>query len=77
MIRLDDLNRVALLDMFRVLVGEENSKVRLVITTASRTLVRHFQEKFINVPDIDSVPALGVVELEGSPRDGVKVIKRV
>jgi DNA repair exonuclease SbcCD ATPase subunit len=76
MIRLDDLNRVALLDMFRVLVGEENSKVRLVITTASRTLVRHFQEKFINVPDNDSVPALGVVELEGSPRDGVRVVHK-
>jgi DNA repair exonuclease SbcCD ATPase subunit len=76
MIRLDDLNRVALLDMFRVLVGEENSKVRLVITTASRTLVNHFQEKFINVPHIDSVPPLGVVELEGSPRDGVKVVHK-
>lgn len=75
-IRLDDLNRVALLDMFRVLVEEENSQVRLVITTASRTLVRHFQEKFNNIPARDFTPALRVIELEGSPRDGVKVIQK-
>ncbi len=73
-IRLDDLNRVALLDLFRVLVEEENSRTHLVITTASRALVRHFQEKFINIPARDNVPVLRVVELEGSPRDGVKVI---
>ncbi|HTZ41184.1 MAG TPA: AAA family ATPase, partial [Syntrophales bacterium] len=75
-IRLDDLNRVALLDMFRVLVEEEGSKVRLVITTASRALVRHFQEKFINIPHRDSIPVLRVIELEGSPRDGVKVMQK-
>jgi ABC-type uncharacterized transport system ATPase subunit len=75
-IRLDDLNRVALLDMFRVLVEEEGSRVSLVITTASRSLVRHFQEKFNNVPSRGDIPALSVIELEGSPRDGVKVISR-
>ncbi|HEX9078279.1 MAG TPA: AAA family ATPase, partial [Desulfuromonadaceae bacterium] len=74
-IRLDDLNRVALLDLFRVLVEEENSRTHLVITTASRALVRHFQEKFINIPARDDVPVLRVVELEGSPRDGVQVAK--
>ncbi len=73
MIRLDDLNRVALLDMFRVLVTEEGTTVHLVITTASRALVRHFQEKFVNIPERNNVPVLKVVELEGSPRDGVKV----
>jgi DNA repair exonuclease SbcCD ATPase subunit len=76
MIRLDDLNRVALLDTFRVLVEEKDSRVSLVITTASRSLVRHFQEKFNNVPAKGDIPAFRVIELEGSPRDGVKAVLR-
>jgi len=75
MIRLDDLNRVALLDMFRMLIIEEGSRVHLVITTASRSLVRHFQEKFTNIPDRAGIPVLRVIELEGSARDGVRSLQ--
>ena len=72
-IHLDDLNRVALLDMLRVLVVEKSSNINLVVTTASRALVRHLQEKFCNLPCKDNILPMRVLELQGTPRTEVTV----
>ncbi len=81
LIHLDDLNRVALLDTFRVLAldamtagseGREILELRLVITTASSTLMRHFREKFSLVPRNQDVPPLRIYELSGNPRRGIQ-----
>lgn len=72
LLHLDDLNRVALLDVFRVLVSERAAQpLRLVITTASNALVRHFREKFSLLRSNDHGPALRIYRLSGNPRDGV------
>lgn len=72
LLHLDDLNRVALLDVLRVLVSEQAAMpIRLVITTASNALVRHFREKFSLLRSSDHGPALRVYRLSGNPRDGV------
>ena len=42
---LDDLNRVGLMDVFRAVALEGRGAVRLVITTASRSLARHDDRK--------------------------------
>lgn len=76
-IHLDDLNRVALLDMFRMLAVENGSKSNFVITTASKSLVRHMAEKFGNVSSINKVPPLRIYELDGNSRFGVKVIRNL
>lgn len=70
---LDDLNRVALLDMFRVLVTESGSRSNYVVTTASKALVRHLEEKFACVDPVGGVPPLSIYELDGSPKIGVSV----
>lgn len=72
LLHLDDLNRVALLDVLRVLVSEQAAQpLRLVITTASNALVRHFREKFSLLRSNDHGPALRIYRLSGNPRDGV------
>jgi hypothetical protein len=72
LLHLDDLNRVALLDVLRVLVTEQAAQpLRLVITTASNALVRHFREKFSLLRSNDHGPALRIYRLSGNPRDGV------
>jgi ABC-type thiamine transport system ATPase subunit len=68
---LDDLNRVALLDIFRVLAAERGTDVSLVVTTASRALVRHLAEKLRAVPSPDGRPVLRIVRLSGNARLGV------
>ncbi len=69
---LDDLNRVGLLDVFRAVALEGGGNVRLVITTASRSLARHMIEKFgaIAAPR-EAHPTLRVIELRGNGRLGV------
>lgn len=74
-IHLDDLNRVALLDLFRMLAVESGSKSNFVITTASKSLVRHMAEKLANVSSNNNVPPLRIYELDGNPRVGVKVTR--
>lgn len=69
---LDDLNRVGLMDVFRAVAMEGQGRVRLVITTASRSLARHMVEKFAPLASIEGQPALRVVELSGNGRFGVK-----
>jgi hypothetical protein len=73
---LDDLNRVAFFDTLRAMVAETNADLapfRLVITTASWSLVRHLRAKFAHVAPANGSPALRVLELVGDPRSGIEV----
>jgi predicted ATPase/polyhydroxyalkanoate synthesis regulator phasin len=74
-IHLDDLNRVALMDTFRMLVLESEPCCNFIMTTARRDFIRHMAEKFANVPPIHGMPPLRIYELDGSPRVGVRVAK--
>ena len=69
---LDDLNRVGLMDVFRAVSIEGGGRVRLVITTSSRSLARHMVEKFSAAGSDDPKnPAMRVIELTGNGRLGV------
>jgi len=70
-IHLDDLNRVALLDLFRLMAIEPESQSKFVITTASKFLVRHMTEKFSSLPRQEGNKPIRVYELDGSPRAGI------
>jgi DNA repair exonuclease SbcCD ATPase subunit len=74
-LHLDDLNRVALMDTFRMLVLESGPHCNFVMTTARRDFVRHMAEKFVNVPTVHGMPPLRIYELDGTPRDGVRAAK--
>ncbi|HDT5960558.1 TPA: AAA family ATPase [Citrobacter freundii] len=65
---LDDLNRVAMMDIFRMLSASEPS-MRLVLTTASNNLRRHLRQKFSASEVKDN---LRIITLEGNPNQGVK-----
>ncbi|KHA57571.1 DNA repair ATPase [Aeromonas hydrophila] len=65
---LDDLNRVAMLDIFR-LVATSMPNMNLILTTASDSLARHLAQKFSSLPDEH---LLNTIYLEGNPRTGVK-----
>ena len=71
-IHLDDLNRVALMDTFRMLVLESEPHCNFIMTTARRDFVRHMAEKFASVPTVHGKPPLRIYELDGTPRDGVR-----
>lgn len=74
---LDDLNRVAVLDILRVL-AVTRPDIGLVLTTASRPLVRHLIEKFRRLPGGPMGHPLNVITLDGNPRQGVcKIIRHV
>ncbi|WP_447096379.1 hypothetical protein [Pseudomonas sp. CF10PS3] len=64
---LDDLNRVAMLDIFRVLAVSEKD-TSLVLTTSSDSLMRHVTQKFSSAL---GGSLLNVVTLKGNPRTGV------
>ncbi len=66
---LDDLNRVAMLDIFR-LVATSMPSMNLVLTTASDSLARHMAQKFSSITDKH---LLNMIHLEGNPRTGVKM----
>jgi exonuclease SbcC len=66
---LDDLNRVAMLDIFR-LVATSMPSMSLVLTTASDALARHMAQKFSSITDKH---LLNMIHLEGNPRTGVKM----
>ncbi len=72
---LDDLNRVALLDMLRIIVSEKDTPVplRLVLTTASNNLLRHLREKFSLVDDREGNPALRIYKMNGNPKVGLDI----
>ncbi|HGY1810956.1 AAA family ATPase [Citrobacter braakii] len=65
---LDDLNRVAMLDIFRLLATSKPD-MKLVLTTASDGLARHFSQKFSSITDRH---LLNIIYLDGNPRTGVK-----
>jgi len=74
LIYLDDLNRVALLDILRAMALSQGSgpePMNLVVTTASRSLMRHLVEKFANLSGSDGRPLMKVIELLGNSRVGV------
>ena len=66
---LDDLNRVAMLDIFR-LVATSMPTMNVVLTTASESLARHMAQKFSSITDQH---LLNMVRLEGNPRTGVTI----
>lgn len=66
---LDDLNRVAMLDIFR-LVATSMPSLNLVLTTASESLARHMAQKFSSITDKH---LLNMVRLDGNPRTGVNI----
>lgn len=76
LITLDDLNRVAILDVIRALVVEERpTPLRLVVTTANYSLVRLCREKFSLVKGQNGQSALRVYRLLGEPRSGVEAVE--
>nr|WP_102385532.1 SMC family ATPase [Vibrio cyclitrophicus]PME27490.1 hypothetical protein BCV41_00930 [Vibrio cyclitrophicus] len=64
---LDDLNRVAMLDILR-LFATSMPNMNLVLTTASDSLARHLAQKFSSINDRH---LLNMIHLEGNPRTGV------
>jgi hypothetical protein len=74
---LDDLNRVAFFDTLRAMVAEtepQTEPFRLVLTTASSSLVRHLRAKFLHLREVNGSRALRVIELVGDPRSGIEVL---
>jgi chromosome segregation ATPase len=75
LLNLDDLNRIAVLDVLRTIVVEQRSHpVRLVVTTANHSLVRHCKEKFALVKGRVEEPSLRTYRLFGDPQSGVSAV---
>lgn len=73
---LDDLNRVAMIDILRVLTIQHKDKINLVVTTASDQLVDLITSKFTNVPHQKNCASpLTVYQLSGNPRIGTEAEK--
>jgi len=76
LVHLDELNRVAVLDILRMLVTEQRDgrpDLGLVLTTNNNALARHLQEKFCRVNRrSDGEPPIRIIELEGNPEIGVQ-----
>ncbi len=69
---LDDLNRIGLMDVFRAVALEGRGTVRLVITTASRSLARHMIKKSGAVTSLnDGCRVRRAIDLPGNGRLGV------
>lgn len=72
---LDDLNRVALLDILRAFALENGKTINLVVTTSSKALARHMIQKFSSVGEFElpdgMVSPLTVYALEGNALTGV------
>jgi energy-coupling factor transporter ATP-binding protein EcfA2 len=77
-VHLDDLNKVALLDTLRVIVSEAPTQMplRLVMTTASNSLLRHLREKF-SLVETNGQPSVRVYKLNGNPRLGLRIEEEV
>ena len=75
---LDDLNRVAVIDIVRMLAIEQKEKLNLVITTASDLLMNLLIAKFTNIkyPTNNNASALTVYQLSGNARNGVTAVKK-
>lgn len=66
---LDDLNRVAMLDIFRLL-ATTMPNMGLILTTSSDALARHISQKFSTQ---DTRHLLRTVRLDGNPRNGIRL----
>lgn len=66
---LDDLNRVAMLDIFRLL-ATTMPNMGLILTTSSDALARHISQKFSTQ---DTRHLLRTIRLDGNPRNGIKI----
>jgi len=73
LLHLDDLNRLALLDVLRALAIQDGSRIRLVLTTASSHVLTHIQQKFEGVRDKEGRPLLRAYRLSGTATEGVQV----
>lgn len=71
LLHLDDLNRVALLDVLRTIAIQDGSRVRLVVTTASSSVLAHLRQKCVGLRTSDDLPLLRTYELTGTVRDTV------
>ena len=70
---LDDVNRVAILDVLRVLLAERvNPALRLIVTTSDFALVRHLGEKLSRMELGEPAVVLRTYRLSGNPRSGVR-----
>lgn len=65
---LDDMNRVAMTDIFRMLTMQEKG-LGLVLTTASDPLRRHLRQKFSALSGDRAL--LSIITMNGNPRKGV------
>lgn len=65
---LDDMNRVAMTDIFRMLTMQEK-RLGLVLTTASDPLRRHLRQKFSALSGNRAL--LSIITMNGNPRQGV------
>lgn len=73
MSHLDDLNRVALLDVMRMLALDAEHPLNLVLTTASEALVRQLGAKFSPIAAGSAEqPLLRAIELSGNTRSVVQ-----
>jgi len=73
----DGLNKIAFIDILRLLVVENNFKdLRFIITTSSRTTVRHFREKFSLINDHEGNSVIKLYTLKGNPSIGVEAVER-
>lgn len=68
---LDDLNRVAMTDIFRMMCLAEKG-MNLILTTASDPLRRHLRQKFSAIQQ-NGDPLLTVITLKGNPKEGVGI----
>jgi exonuclease SbcC len=70
---LDDVNRVAILDVLRVLLAERaGPPLRLIVTTSDFALVRHLGEKLSRMELGEPAVVLRTYQLSGNPRSGVR-----
>lgn len=70
---LDDVNRVAILDVLRVLLAERaGPALRLIVTTSDLALVRHLAEKLSRMELGEAAVVLRTYQLSGNPRSGVR-----
>lgn len=72
LLHLDDLNRVALLDVLRAVAIQSSGRVRLVVTTASSLVLKHLQQKCRGLVGAEGTPLLRAYELVGSVKEGVR-----
>lgn len=66
---LDDLNRVAMLDIFRM-IANTMPNMNLILTTSSDSLVRHVSQKFSTQ---SGRKLFRTIHLDGNPKNGVSM----